>query len=259
MEHIKKLMHLIYAKKRKLTVISAAAIAVYIICMVGIFPYSSSWETVSNELTIVHNSVAIEEPDWNHTGQEMAGRSEPGMSIPKNPRGVNNGNTDLYIRLTMTVKTEDFVSENDSYEQAFSDPDRRLNLILHALTLSDGTTPLFNMDTSSENISKWTIKDTGCNNTRFVLEEDSSQETENQRVFYFYYKEENSDNMCVVGTGESDKKTADLFNYVKIPIYKREYLGVFDQKYSITVQAEGVPVTDTQPLTVRQAKDKFNS
>ena len=57
----------------------------------------------------------------------------------------------------MWLMTGSYVSVDyimDSYTQAFSNPNRRLNLILHALTLSDGTTPLFNMNTSSENISE---------------------------------------------------------------------------------------------------------
>ena len=37
---------------------------------------------------------------------------------------------------------------------------------------------------------------------------------------------------------------ADLFDYVAVPIYKEDYLGVFDQPYTITVQAEGIPAAN---------------
>jgi hypothetical protein len=65
---------------------------------------------------------------------------------------------------------------------------------------------------------------------------------ENEKtVYYFYYTGENSDTMKLVKPQESTK---ELFNHIDIPVYKKDYFGVFDQPYNITLEAEGVPASN---------------
>lgn len=80
-------------------------------------------------------------------------------------------------------------------------------------------------------------------------------------VYYFYYtngkkSDENADMMEIVKPNESTK---ELFNHIDIPIYKKDYLGVFDQPFNITLEAEGIPVGSETTLTVEAAKIHFAS
>jgi hypothetical protein len=40
------------------------------------------------------------------------------------------------------------------------------------------------------------------------------------------------------------ESTKELFNHIDIPVYKKDYFGVFDQPYNITLEAEGVPASN---------------
>ena len=214
--------------------------------LTGIFSYFHSEDVATNRLRSASGSVTVHEPKWDSEGQYMARASEPGMKIPKDPYGVNDGQVDLYIRLKMTVsldpfktdgKTETYKSEyndntgteiiNDT-NKAAENSKRRMNGVLSAIkTSSDGN--LFSWDGTGNIID--------CLNDNFVMK---TAEESGKTVYYFYYTGGDTDKkMCAVKPGEA---TAELFHQIDIPIYKKDYLGVFDQEYSITIQAEGIPV-----------------
>ena len=51
------------------------------------------------------------------------------------------------------------------------------------------------------------------------------------------------------------ESTKELFDHIDIPIYKKDYLGVFDQPYDIILEAEGIPAANyPDGLTVDEAK-----
>ena len=226
---------------------AAALFIVYVLLLAGIFSYFHSEDRVTNRLDAKSGDVQLLEPKWDSTGQYQARASEPGMQIEKDPSGYNNGQVDLYIRLRMTVTLHEFETDsnrtayNNRYDdsgtsdQAIQNAKRRLNLILHALTMENGT-PLFDMTTVGT-LDTWTVN--SCNNPNFVL----NTCTENGTVYYdFYYTGDNTENKMKKRAPE--EKTADLFNYVNIPVYKADWLGVFDQKYDITLTAEGIPAAN---------------
>ena len=245
-------------KRQRITVLSAAFI-VYVMLLSGIFAYFHSEDTVSNRLEGKSGSVTIQEPGWDSLGHDKAKAMEPGMKIEKDPSGVNNGQVDVFIRLKMTVDLKDFdeTGKTQEYIDNFKDnydPDtnsknaersaRRLNNILSAIKLADGTEFLNGSFTNNDNFIMDTVTDTDTGKT----------------VYYFYYTGgDTGQKMKAVKPGES---TTALFDHLYIPIFKKDYLGVFDQKFEINLTAEGIPVsayTDKYPsgMTCDQAKGEF--
>ncbi len=245
-------------KRQRITVLSAAFI-VYVMLLSGLFAYFHSEDTVSNRLEGKSGSVAIREPAWDSAGQYKARASEPGMKIEKDPSGVNNGQVDVFIRLKMTVdlkkfdetgKTQEYIDNfKDNYDPDTNSTNaersaRRLNNILSAIKLADGTAFLNGISTNNNDFIMDTVTDTDTGKT----------------VYYFYYTGgDTGKKMKAVKPGES---TTALFDHLDIPIFKKDYLGVFDQRFEINLTAEGIPVsayTDKYPsgMTCDQAKDEF--
>lgn len=224
-------------KRQKITIISFVFV-VYVMLLAGIFSYFQSEDKVTNRIEAKNGSVTIIEPNWDSKGQYKAKTAEPGMKIEKDPSGYNNGQTNLYIRLKMTIDLGTYTAENDSYEVNFpDDAERRIDSIMKAIKLEN--------DDSFLNSSL-----TGTNNSDFVMD---IQTESGKTVYYFYYTKGDTDNkMCIVKPNES---TSELFDHLVIPIYKKDYLGVFDQPYSITLTAEGIPSANyPDGLTVDEAK-----
>ena len=222
-------------KRQKITMISVVFV-VYVMLLAGIFSYFQSEDRVTNRMEAKNGSVTIIEPDWDRKGQYKAKASEPGMTIEKDPRGHNNGQNNLYIRLKMTIDLGTYTAKNDSYEENFpDDAGPRIDSILKAIKLENGD-PFLNTSL------------TGTNNSDFIMD---TQTESGKTVYYFYYT--NGDNkMCIVKPNES---TSELFDHLDIPILKKDYLGVFDQPYSITLTAEGIPSGNyPDGLTVDEAK-----
>ena len=224
-----------------------------IVVMALTMAYFTSSDAVTNRMTAVHGSVIIQEPLWDSTGQFMAQKSEPGMEIPKNPSGLNDGQIDLYVRLKMTIELGKYsgnLSGNDTADGYVGIPTnaKRLKAIVEAIK-NENNEQFLTLDTTGT-VSKWKI--TSCNNSKFIAEE-TNYGGDSALIFYFYYTN-GSENMCIVKPEES---TAELFHHLDIPIYKKDYLGVFDQQYRITLQAEGIPVREDEPLTAADASAKF--
>ena len=215
---------LLHDRKRQLITAAAAFFIVYVLLMSGIFSYFHSKDSVTNHMNAKGGSVTIYEPSWDSSGQFKAKASEPGMKIEKDPYGYNNGQSDVFIRLKMTIDTSNYTAKNETYAVNFpDDKSKRTAAILSAIKLENGD-PLIN--------------GTVTNNPDFIM----SAVVENEKtVYYFYYTGENSDTMKLVKPQESTK---ELFNHIDIPVYKKDYFGVFDQPYNITLEAEGVPASN---------------
>ena len=225
-------------RRQKLTLLSAVFI-VYVMLLAGIFSYFHSEDNVSNRLEAKNGSIALHEPSWDNNGQYKAKASEPGMHIEKDPYGYNNGQIDLFIRLKMTIDTSSFTSRNETYDSIYHYAEaNRINAILASIRLKDGSVFLSGDST---------------NNTNFIMD----TTTENGKpVYYFYYTGGDTyagnDMMKIVKPGQ---KTDELFDHIDIPIYKKDYLGVFDQPYDIVLEAQGIPAMNyPNGLTVNEAK-----
>ncbi len=230
-----------HGNKRQMITAVAGCFIVYVLLLSGIFSYFHSEDVVTNRLDAKSGSVTIQEPAWDSKGQYKARASEPGMKIEKDPSGYNNGQVDLYIRLKMTIKADSFTSKNETYDASYHyDESVRINAILDAIKL--------------ENDSFLNSERTSTNNTKFIMETATES---GKTVYYFYYtdgnkNDENADTMKIVKPKES---TAELFDHIDIPIYKKDYLGVFDQPYDIILEAEGIPAANyPEGLTVEEAK-----
>ena len=219
------LNRIFHGNKRQMLTAAAAAFIVYVLLLSGIFSYFHSEDAVTNRLTAPQGSVAIQEPKWDGVGQYMAKAAEPGMEIPKDPSGWNDGSVDVYIRLKMTVELGTFESKNTTYDGTYQyTDDERRNAILNVIKLENGGSFLNSGRTAT-------------NNTSFYME----TATENgDPVYYFYYMDSAGD-MATVRPG---RLTEVLFDYLDIPVYKADYFGVFDQKYEIILTAEGIPAAN---------------
>ena len=251
-------------KRQKLTILAVGFI-VYVLALSGIFSYFHGSDAVTNTLRSVsqsqneEGSVTIIEPQWDAVGETMAEHMEPGMQIPKDPSGKNDGDQDLYIRLKMTISFDAYVGkltknktdltpqEIQNGEIGIPSDDERMQRIIEQIIFDPSTSPATQFMTY--NGTNWT-----CHNPSYSLEPGTN--TEKPYVFYFYYIDSNSGNMKSVSPGGT---TEPLFQRVDIPIYKKDYLGVFDQTFNITLEAEGIPVGSETTLTVEAAKIHFAS
>ncbi|MCR5730663.1 MAG: hypothetical protein K6G20_09965 [Ruminococcus sp.] len=264
MNGINRLFH---GNKRQMLTAAAMLLIVYVLFLTGIFSYFHSEDNVTNRLSAKNGSVTIHEPNWDKIGQFMAMESEPGMEIPKDPMGYNDGQINLYIRLKMTIELDSLTDDEKAlktqeYKDKYLTEDndiRRLRSIAENIkyVTDDNVQPFIILDTTDEDVRNWFI--TSCNNSCFEFEPSNQSADDNKLVFYFYYTNgqkdsEDRDMMCCVAPNELTK---ELFQLVDIPEYKKDYLGVFDQPYKIIVQAEGIPAENNASMLVDDAKSEF--
>lgn len=190
------------------------AVAVFvsagILLAVGVFAYFNSSDMVTNRFQSGLLSLAIAEPAWDETGKEKAKTSLPGMEIEKDPRGVNDGEGDMYVRIRVTIRTTDAAQDASKILQALSFQNVRL---WNAAA-----------ENNSTNSSFWGVKDT---------------KEKNSYLFYYCDTKNGNKMISVPPSGE----TAVLFDEVIIPKLKPEYKDTFDHNYTIELVAEGLPVT----------------
>ena len=247
-------------KRQKITVI-AALLIVYSVAAAGIFSYFHGSDQVTNRFSAEKSdaSVTVEEIKWNETGKKMASAMEAGMVIPKDPKGVNDGDEELYIRLKMTVSLDNVtgnltsgVDNAATGELGMPTNDRRNRSILEAIKINEAS--LFTNTGAA--LDSW-----GCSHGDYVWVEEGQVLSDNMLVFYFYYtageKRSAADIMKLVKPGES---TTELFTAIELPVYKHEFLGVFDQSFRINIQAEAVPASNyAEAPTVDDIITYFNS
>ncbi|MCR5600166.1 MAG: hypothetical protein K6G33_05430 [Ruminococcus sp.] len=247
-------------KRQKITVI-AALLIVYSVASAGIFSYFHGSDQVTNRFSAEKSaaSVTVSEPLWTARGQKMAGAMEAGMVIPKDPKGLNNGDEELYIRLKMTIELDpisgNLTSGTDNAstgELGIPTNERRNKGILDAIKINEAS--LFTNTGAA--LDSW-----GCSHGDYVWTEEGQDLSGDMLVFYFYYtageKKGEDDIMKLVMPGES---TTELFTTIELPVYKHEFLGVFDQSFRINIQAEAVPASNyTEAPTVEEIITYFNS
>ena len=109
-------------------------------------------------------------------------------------------------------------------------------------------------------IEEW-VPATECNHPDFHMEAQEAETLNDgtvRQVFYFYYiageKNGDSSSMRLVMPEEA---TSKLFDQLVIPVYKKDYLGVFDQKFDIFIEAQAVPVEGGENNTISEQKSKF--
>ena len=239
-----ELKELLKNKRQLLTTVSVVFIA-YVLLVAGIFSYFHSEDKVTNRMTGKNGSVTIREPKWDDEGHSMAAKSEPGMVIPKDPSGVNNGQVELYVRLKMTVKIKDY--EGRLEEADIPSDSERLDRIVGAVKYKSGA-----VDDTLLYEEGGALK---CRNPGFVVKQGTSADTK-ERVYYFYSVDSSADgDASLMKSIAPDGSTAELFQHVDIPVYKKDYLGVFDQEYDIVLEAEGIPVSEHEDLTVGSAAE----
>lgn len=269
--------------RQKITVVSAAFI-IYVLLLTGIFSYFHSEDEVTNRMNGQNGSVTIQEPAWDREDQYQAQASEPGMAIKKDPYAVNDGQIDEFIRIKMTVSLKGFKDRTEAdgtvntyYRDSYNDNTgeavtalteeeqtarrkRRLISILSALRLGTGDSAqaLFTWDDMKKDISERQIA--GCVNSGYEMDLDGITIGDTSAVIYFYYTGGLTDDggAPVMKAVKPEGNTDRLFDLVEIPVYKAEYLGVFDQEYDITLAAEAIPAGNfPEGLTFSRAKEEF--
>lgn len=228
-------------KRQKITILSSLLI-VYSVAAAGIFSYFHGSDRVTNKLSAESGTLILLENEWDSKGKKMAKFSEPGMIIPKDPRALNTTNTDLYIRLKMTISFANYSgnltsgTDTDDGELGIPSNERRNKGVIGALRIDDERF----IPNTEEELINWV-----CNNTDYVFVDEGQNLGSDELVFYFYYtageKNNGEDVMHLVKNGES---TSKLFTALEIPVYKHDYLGIFDQIYSIDIKAEAVPAVN---------------
>ena len=240
---MKAFLHsLLHEHKRQTLTLLMLSFAASVLFTMDIFSYLSGKDMVTNKLTAKNGSVILSEPAWDREGQYMAARSEQGMKISKDPYAVNDGEIDIYVRLKMTIELEDFIpkEKNNSYNSTYNyEPETRINAILDAIKLKSGEPFLDDNRTETKNDSFYMATETA----------------DGSPVFYFYYIGDNNGDMAVVKPGGA---TDALFDDLIIPINKKDYYGVFDQKYEIILTAEGIPAANyPDGLKANEAAEEF--
>ena len=238
-------------KKSAVLTIATASILITALTMA----YFVSSDSVTNRLNAQHPSIVLLEPEWDKTGQFMASRSEPGMNIPKDPYAENDGKVSEYCRIKMTVTAFGAnTRENDGINGQ-----KRLQSIIHAICMSDEPTERFVIVNNDLSIKL-------LNNASFALSNTDELETVvsdsdiRSVTYYFYYMgtDEFGNTNSTMKILEPEESTERLFEYVNLPIYKQDYLGIFNLNYSITLQAESVPaeIFETAP-TIEEFKEQL--
>ncbi len=225
-------------RRQKLT-FTASLIIVNVLVAAGVFAYFSSSDAVTNRLTAEHPSIALIEPAWDSEGQYMAKKSEPGMNIPKDPKAYNDGDISEYCRIRMTVTVENDSNPLLAGSEYNRDAKKRLYSVINAIFWDEDNTEKF-----IEINNDLTINKLNNPNFRLATQNESNLEANgkydgSRSVTYYFYYTGGSDTMQV---RHPDEETEELFNYVNIPVYKADYLGVFDLKYNIELQAEALPL-----------------
>lgn len=260
---IQNINRLFHGNKRQMLTALALVFIVYVLLLAGIFSYFHSEDTVTNTFESQSMAVKLLEPQWDRIGKNKAKASEPGMTIPKDPYAVNEGQNNLYIRLKVTVSLGQFNSENrsDEYEAEFNDNTRRINSILNVIQFKDGNTfkPLFEWADTDVDIKNRTLKN-DCGHPDFYMEKNELNKLNDgtaERVFYFYYIEsKDGENSALKAVGPQEH-TSVLFDRITIPEFKIDYLGVFDQNYDIAIVAQTIPAEEGESAAVSVQRNKF--
>lgn len=198
-----------------------------LICGLSI-AFFSGRDVVTNKATSKEITIKLLEPKWQETGEEKASKMEPGMTIEKDPYTYNASEDDVYVRMKIVIKAMD-----DNAEYVILDSDtEKYKAIMNVIYCGTGTASDVNL-----------VKDGISQNESFVLDNDG----------WFYYKKDGKYISLAPG-----KSTTTLFDYLKLPVLKSEYNGIFDSGFQIEVIAQAVSATtykDAEDDDIKKAFD----
>ncbi|GEM_PF-2282066 len=231
-------------RQRRLLLLAAAVSGSFLWIMAASI---AAWLTTTDAITNIVNgssmNAALEEPIWISTGMDKAQAYLPGAEIEKDPRVLNTGNADLYVRMKVKIVDKDGTEVDYSSERAEN--------ILKSLYYDTGGgvyEPLISAaDPQPENTNLSTIPpERGCSingkvyysqNPNFYLASDG----------YFYYVEDGELSKAVPDlkqlaklSGDTPTRTTPLFDLVKIPHRQSDYADSFGAKYELDVTGEAV-------------------
>lgn len=252
----------------------------YAFIIAKIFAYYSSEDEVTNRITGRSIGLELYEPEWDAVGEALAAKSEPGMVIPKDPYARNTGNMDEVVRLKLEIRLDESTArlpsgngQRSDMLQTADDTARKI-AILRAILYSDdrsfvtvtkgAQTAIGNrISVVGEDKAAYTLQYHG----KDFLIEDASASGESFD-FYFYYIGNNyiggtegytefTRAQTVMETLTPNEATSKLFHKLVYPIYKTDYLTVFDQGYTINIYAEGVLCSDLDARSLPHTVENF--
>ena len=203
-------------------------IAGLLLC-VGSLAYFTSQDEVTNTVNAKMPSIALYEPKWESEGAKMAQKAVPGMVIPKDPYLYNNSDAEVYVRMKVEITVDGTtLNATDALYQKI------ISYIYYNYNFDEETGNLF-YDTES---GKY-------NNPDFYYYDG-----------YFYYVENEVENKSCKAL-KPHEATPKLFECIELPVKKSDFDGVFDNKFTIKVIAEGVSTAVIEDPTVKNCADKF--
>ena len=203
-------------------------IAGLLLC-VGSLAYFTSQDEVTNTVNAKMPSIALYEPKWDDKGADMAQKAVPGMEIPKDPYLYNNSEAEVYVRMKVEITVDGTtLNATDALYQKI------ISYIYYNYNFDEETGNLF-YDTES---GKY-------NNPDFYY-----------YGGYFYYVENEVENKSCKAL-KPHEATPKLFECIELPVKKSDFDGVFDNKFTIKVIAEGVSTAVIEDPTVKNCADKF--
>lgn len=218
------------SRRRLPYVLGALLLAAGLLIMGGTLAYFRGRDVVTNRTASKTIEILLTELRWQESGREKAAGMEPGMVIEKDPCVYNNGETSVYVRMKLVLEdaegNEIVSGESERYESLLA--------AIYCGSVGGGAEkPLLALSGEAP-VSQ---------NPAFEYEEG-----------WFYYR---TDGVYTVLAPE--EATPTLFDFVKVPVKKAEYNGVFDQGYRIVVVAQAVSSELAGEEAVRQAFEDATS
>ncbi len=227
-------------KSNKKTVVLSCVLVFAVgllICGLSI-AFFSGRDAVTNKATSKEITIKLFEPDWQETGKAKASKMEPGMTIEKDPYIYNASEDDVYVRMKIVIKT---VDDDGKYVEIDPDSDATIYYaIMSAIYCQIESTEVTDVPLVTKNGSTYSY----TNPAGFIRDDDG----------WYYYKD--GQGYTSLAPGES---TECLFYYLKLPVLKSEYNGIFDSGFQIEVIAQAVSATTYQDKDEATIKGAFDN
>lgn len=201
-------------KKNNNSYVLFVSIFIFILIVGGVtLAWLTQHDEVKNEVTANDVEIKLLEPQWYESGKAAAEKLEPGMTIPKDPQVFNSSESDVYVRMKIVIKDKD---DNEITGE-------RYQRILDAIYLNSGS-----------QLIKTSGGNTVSNHTDFVYQDG-----------WFYYAKLSDSSEIKYTILNSGEVTPTLFDCLKFPVLKSEYLNYFDSGFSIDVEAQAIPAASS--------------
>lgn len=228
---------------------------------------SLAYFTAHDEVVNQHHAAELEiklfEPEWYASGMEKAKKLQPGMVIEKDPYVYNASDADVYVRMKiemLELNADGTIKYEEGKEKQITG--ERYNGILNTIYYLSG-------NTSEEGSAAA---------ERLVTIADDTYSSNNPSFWYsdgwFYYgtvKAGNDGDVCSLTALAPESSTEKLFDELRIPVLKSEYLKIFDlsgadgtvmqtSNFTIRVIAQAVPAASVPAGTnevIEEVKELF--